>query len=461
MSSDLSWLRAEAYFRAHGYNQEGMRLFQDGICPHDVIQGTTGDCWLLAALSALAEYPKMLETIFQPSVFNEEGVYSIKLFDPLTEDYVEIHVDDKLPVSTETNQTIGVCPNGSELWVILMEKAWCRLLSNEIDHSLDEPGEILIHDFTPLVGGFPSLAMMGLTGSSSSAWYCPDKTTWIRMETKISKGDERYIDVSFNAAGESISHFDLWQLLTSNDQNRQCQFAARTSGDGETKQDIGIVAGHAYSIIMCKEVAVSDHQVFRLLKIRNPWGKFEWKGDWSDWSSMWDRYPIAEEVCQVEQRDDGIFWISLEDFTKIFNLVEYTDASCEGPRFDELEKASIEEELAEEEEVPEELEEEIQMFAELDDNDDGEVGFNELWSWLWNMGLWWVSRRDARLLLQSLDTDGSGKLSLTELKEIKTQNPLEWEIQKRILEAGGKSRKVKLRTRRKSWYEEIFESIVG
>ena len=25
-----------------------------------------------------------------------------------------------------------------------------------------------------------------------------------------------------------------------------------------------------------------------ILKLRNPWGKLEWKGDWSDSSSLWN-----------------------------------------------------------------------------------------------------------------------------------------------------------------------------
>jgi calpain-15 len=39
----------------------------------------------------------------------------------------------------------------------------------------------------------------------------------------------------------------------------------------------GIVPGHAYSIISAKEA--KGH---KLMNIRNPWGKFEWDGDWSD-----------------------------------------------------------------------------------------------------------------------------------------------------------------------------------
>jgi len=44
----------------------------------------------------------------------------------------------------------------------------------------------------------------------------------------------------------------------------------------------GLVAGHAYTILQCKEV-----KGYRLLNIRNPWGKIEWRGDWSDGSPLW------------------------------------------------------------------------------------------------------------------------------------------------------------------------------
>jgi len=282
------------------------------------------------------------------------------------------------------------------------------------------------------------------------------------METKVSRGENRYIDGSFCCAGGFISDGALWQILLNNDTNCHCQFAARVNPDGEQKNDNGIVDGHAYSIITCREVEVSTDQVFRLLKMRNPWGKFEWKGDWSDYSAMWDNYPAAEIACELEQKDDGVFWICLEDFTELFNLVESTDVACEQPRFDELEKLRIEEEraAAANEEPPEELDEAIQLFAEIDGDGDGTVSVIELWEWLWNMGMWWVSRRDARLLLESLDTNGSGKLSLDEIRKIQTVNPLEWEIQRRIAEAGGKSRKVASR-RKKSWFRRAVESVIG
>lgn len=44
----------------------------------------------------------------------------------------------------------------------------------------------------------------------------------------------------------------------------------------------GMIANHAYSILKAKNYAKD-----RLLLIKNPWGKREWNGPWSDGSSQW------------------------------------------------------------------------------------------------------------------------------------------------------------------------------
>lgn len=40
--------------------------------------------------------------------------------------------------------------------------------------------------------------------------------------------------------------------------------------------------GHAYAVLTIREV-----KGIQLLNLRNPWGDFEWKGDWSDTSPLW------------------------------------------------------------------------------------------------------------------------------------------------------------------------------
>jgi hypothetical protein len=64
-------------------------------------------------------------------------------------------------------------------------------------------------------------------------------------------------------------------------------------------------------------------------------GSFEWDGDWSDKSDLWNKHPtvklemgftsLAEGInfsVGKEARDDGIFYMSWNDFLKYFDGVD-------------------------------------------------------------------------------------------------------------------------------------------
>lgn len=64
----------------------------------------------------------------------------------------------------------------------------------------------------------------------------------------------------------------------------------------------------------------------RLLKIRNPWGNFEWKGDWSDTSDLWTS--DLKEYCDFTEANDGTFFMSWEDaqtYFSRFSVNKYVD----------------------------------------------------------------------------------------------------------------------------------------
>jgi hypothetical protein len=53
------------------------------------------------------------------------------------------------------------------------------------------------------------------------------------------------------------------------------------SGSDSDVSNLGIVQGHAYSILDIAEI-----DGFKLIQLRNPWGDAtEWKGNWSDSST--------------------------------------------------------------------------------------------------------------------------------------------------------------------------------
>lgn len=72
----------------------------------------------------------------------------------------------------------------------------------------------------------------------------------------------------------------------------------------------GLVKGHAYIVSTLAVVPMYEDQELRLLKIINPWGtEFEWNGDWSKNSPIWeflkenDRRILIDEV-----KIKGHFW---------------------------------------------------------------------------------------------------------------------------------------------------------
>ena len=56
------------------------------------------------------------------------------------------------------------------------------------------------------------------------------------------------------------------------------------------------------------------------MNIRNPWGSFEWQGDWSDGDKKkWT--PEAIEVIKPVFGDDGTFWMAFQDFKEHFRTL--------------------------------------------------------------------------------------------------------------------------------------------
>ena len=71
---------------------------------------------------------------------------------------------------------------------------------------------------------------------------------------------------------------------------------------------------------------VFTNNKIKLVNLRNPWGTFEWKGKWGDDDTeTWKKNPkIAKKVGFVAE-DDGAFWMSYDDFLRIYNCIQICD----------------------------------------------------------------------------------------------------------------------------------------
>lgn len=260
---DLEWKRASEIYA-------NPCIFKDGIDPNDVNQGALGDCYFLAALSSLAEFPKRVKKLFVTQTVNRAGVYLVNFY--LNGRETPVMIDDYLPVTLDGRPAFASSREG-ELWVCLLEKAWAKLHGS----------------YARIEGGLPGFAISHLTGVPVQ-------------------------NILHDTVQNNEDFFDLMEA--SDRKNFVMMAASRESAESDLAGDEGLVTGHAYSVISVHRV---QHQgrPLSLLKLRNPWGAGEWTGAWSDKSSTWTPQ-IKEQVGFSGVANDGIFFIELADYLSHF-----------------------------------------------------------------------------------------------------------------------------------------------
>ncbi|KAF3939988.1 Calpain-8 [Dactylella cylindrospora] len=273
-------------------------FFKDGATPGDIRQGATGDCWFLAAVATMTNVPGLLEKVCVAKD-EEVGVYGFVFF--RDGEWISSIVDDQLYLSQEEYHEsqselksllsrkgkeavyteallkgsdalyFASCEDKNETWLPLLEKAYAKA------HG----------DYTSIDGGFAGEAVEDLTGGVTTEVWSRD----ILSRDKFWNEELMKVNKEFLFAG--------WFTSTA------------------TEDRDGIMPSHSYSVLKAKEI---DGQ--RLVLVRNPWGRFEWKGPWSDGSREWTSYWI--EQLEHKFGDDGSFWMSYNDFLRTFRIIDRT-----------------------------------------------------------------------------------------------------------------------------------------
>lgn len=74
--------------RAEGLADEytaSLCLYGESISPNDLRQGGLGNCWLISAFSAIAEFPAKVKALMEQTALSKSGRYVVKLFHPVEE----------------------------------------------------------------------------------------------------------------------------------------------------------------------------------------------------------------------------------------------------------------------------------------------------------------------------------------------------------------------------------------
>ena len=90
----------------------------------------------------------------------------------------------------------------------------------------------------------------------------------------------------------------------------------------QTRLRNGLVTRHAYSVTGLARVRGQLGDT-HLVRLRNPWGRGEWNGPWSERSWEWDSLSERDkELLSVRVRNEGEFWMSFDDFAKQFSHLD-------------------------------------------------------------------------------------------------------------------------------------------
>ncbi|KAH9488773.1 hypothetical protein Btru_059398 [Bulinus truncatus] len=114
-------------------------------------------------------------------------------------------------------------------------------------------------------------------------------------------------------------------------------FLELTGGIGETIEHKDVKENPDIVFDRVKNALSSGRQVTgsvpfkqtKVIRVRNPWGKIDWTGEWSDGSPEWKTIP--ENSVKLPNKNNGEFLISLEDFMTYF---ESTTVCSIYPDFD-------------------------------------------------------------------------------------------------------------------------------
>ncbi|KAI4577378.1 hypothetical protein MJT46_003213 [Ovis ammon polii x Ovis aries] len=234
LPSRLKWRRPpELHSNPLFYSAKAKRLY---LC-----QGLVGDCWFLAALQALSLHQDILSRVVPLNQsFTEKYAGIFQFWFWHFGKWVPVVVDDRLPVN-EAGQLVFVSSTYKNLfWGALLEKAYAKLSGSYEDLQCGQVSEALV-DFT---GG-------------------------VTMTINLAEAPD-----------------NLWDVLTRAIYSRTL-IGCQTHCGNEQVLENGLVDGHAYTLTGIRKVTTS-HGPEYLVRLRNPWGKIEWRGDWSDRMSLRD-----------------------------------------------------------------------------------------------------------------------------------------------------------------------------
>jgi chemotaxis protein histidine kinase CheA len=255
------------------------QFVMDGMAPGDIVQGIAGDCWLLGSFCCLATRIELLNNL----IIYDEMEYGVVVLQFFKDgEWKPVVVDTRLPYDPKAKKLLYArCERENEFWVCFLEKAYAKLYKS----------------YQGLDGGKMQEGLVDLTGGI---------TEKINVRDVIGDGPV-----------QPARTLELWRAMKQSFQQGYLMGCSLNDKNAKVSMSPeGIIVNHAYGVISIREI-----QGLKLIRLRNPWGKGEWRGSFSDDDDNWDNYKGLREALGHELKDDGVFWMEFKDWCMNFNKV--------------------------------------------------------------------------------------------------------------------------------------------
>lgn len=245
--------------------------------------GKLEDFWLQSALAAIIERPEFARTLVTKIDGKQSDGYVVNLYEMgvrrqvILDQYIPC-MPLGLPVFTHSSE--------GDLWISLVEKA-----------------------FAKMHGGYQALRFGHLKSGLVSLTNCPT----FNFEFK---------DDNSALIVRAIKYFGLIKEWIA----KRYLIVASTAAFSTTNESAE-AASHGYSIVNYLEIDHSrfpipnlEKTVSRIVNLRNPWGVFDWAGDWSANSPLWtEQIKTFYHGILTDTQDS--FWISIESLLENFSCL--------------------------------------------------------------------------------------------------------------------------------------------
>ena len=270
-------------------------------------KGIFNDHFFLLALAAITTRRCLLSNMIASCEFADTGMYTFQFYrdeDMGMVGWQPVTIDHLIPCGKSREPVFGATDDPSELWGILIEKAYAKFLGAYSHLHYGDSASALYH----LTGGTP---VVECWNAGTLGKDCTERIWW-----RLNQGIEMGMILLCMKRNSEIPL--LSNVFTSLERDRIPQFDDDTLNTINPECKLNWNSGEV--VLLTSDVILErDRKRHRLIKLRDVHGDISWTGPWSDSSTTWTKE--MREYTNHKQVNEHLVWMCLEDFVREYDTL--------------------------------------------------------------------------------------------------------------------------------------------